>query len=69
MSKNLPTKESLKKFIDDCLKNGYDTDCMCLCCVRCNNDIIPECYDMDNENEDCFDAFKEMIFSNDKDIY
>lgn len=57
------TKEDLHSYIDDFEKQGYDEyECLCAYCVKCNerDDKPEDCYP-DENNEDCFDAYKELI--------
>lgn len=57
------TKEDLRSYIDDFEKQGLDEyECLCCCCSRCdNNDYKPEDCQPEADNEDCFDAYKEMV--------
>lgn len=57
-------KEKLKQdfncFINE-VKKGLDNDCLCLYCKRCVDSSYPDDCDINPDNEDCLDAFEEMV--------
>lgn len=57
------TKEDLHSYIDDFEENGYNEyECLCAYCIKCDGKYNkPEdCYP-DENNENCFNAYKELI--------
>lgn len=59
------TKEDLSKYINDFEKDGYgEFECLCAYCDRCaDREDKPDDCQPEADNEDCFDAYKEMIMS------
>lgn len=57
------TKDDLRSFIKDFEEDGYDEfECLCAYCNRCSDrEDKPDDCQPEADNEDCFDAYKEMI--------